>query len=267
MINQIITAKIMSMDMAKYHRLITAIEETGWFKKLVKSRELEINYCHHMGSVCNTGTLGRFTENGFLFSCKHFAVTYNVSPKVAVDKNWHTLRHINQRNSITNRLLGIIGRLQGKYLLTHDPITLRRLPYQQIVDEYERLFPESYIDFSVISRLVKNNIIEVNSKAISLNELLPRESYLIGVRILKLLETMNPLLSDGELRKELANKFDLHLSRRHVSYCRNLMGIPEARLRKKTNSIFFHWDSVNRNHYGLGFWIQSLRPQVFMCLA
>lgn len=132
----------MSMDMAKYHRFITAIEESNWFRERVKNRELEINFCHHFKDISNTGTLGRFTENEFIFSCRRFAVTYSVSPNVPADKNWHTLRHITQRNRITARIIGIIGRFQHKYLMTNDPIALRRLPYQQIVNEYKRQYPE-----------------------------------------------------------------------------------------------------------------------------
>ncbi len=254
----------MGMDMVKYHRFITDIEASDWFQDHLRKGELEINYDHHIGDLCNTGSLGQFTENEFIFSCRNFAVTYNISPKVAVDKNWHTLRHINQRNCITARLMKIIGRLQEDYLLTHDPINIRRLPYQQILDEYKRLSPESYIDHSVISRVVNNIIVEVNGKTISLNEVLPRKSHLIGIRIVKLLETLNPLLSDRELQKELRDRYSLQITRRYVSYCRNLMGIPVARLRKKKHGNFFSPGSVDPDFFHLACWIPYRRSPVCM---
>jgi len=231
------------MDMTKYHRFVNTIEATEWFREHARNGDLELNYSQHTESLCRPGSLGRFTGNEFLFSCKHFAVTYTISQQVVVDKNWHTLRHINQRNSIINRLLGIISRVQEQYLLTRDPITLLQLPYLQIVDEYKALFPRNYMDVSIISRVVRNNLIKVHGKTISFNELLPRKSYLVGLKIMQLLKSTDDLLTDEDLRKKLANKFDRHVTRRYVSYCRNLMGIPEVRMRKKINS----------KHFSLGF--------------
>lgn len=239
MINQIITARVMTMNVAKYHRFVSTIEATEWFRDQVQKGDLKITYYPHTKSLCRRGSVGAITENGFLFSCEHFAVTYNLSPTVAIDKNWHTLRHINQRNSITHRIIEIIILLQQEYLVSQDPITLRQLPYQQIITEYKRLYPDSYMDASVISRLVKTILLEVKGKTTLLNELLPGKSYLSGLRIEMLLKTTDPLLTDEDLQRNLANKFDLHVTRRYVSYCRNLMGIPDVRLRRKKDFHFF----------------------------
>ncbi len=255
------------MNMVKYHRFVSTIEATEWFRDQVQKGNLKLTYYPHKKSLCRPQSAGIIRENGFLFSCEHFAVTYKISPEVAVDKNWHTLRHINQRNSITHKVLEIIIQLQQEYLVSQDQTTLQQLPYQQIIAEYKRLFPDSYMDSSVISRIVKTILFVVNGKTILLKELLPGKSYLIGVRIIKLLKAMDPLLTDEDLRIKLANNYDFHVTRRYVSYCRNLMGIPEARLRSKIDCHFFHWDSVDRNHFGLKHWVQSRKFQVSMSSA
>lgn len=255
------------MNVAKYHRFVSTIEATEWFRDQVQNGDLKITYYPHTKSLCRRGSVGAITENGFLFSCEHFAVTYNLSPTVAIDKNWHTLRHINQRNSIAHRIIEIIILLQQEYLVSQDPITLRQLPYQQIITEYKRLYPDSYMDASVISRLVKTILLEVNGKTTLLNELLPGKSYLSGLRIEKLLKTTDPLLTDEDLQRNLANKFDLHVTRRYVSYCRNLMGIPDVRLRRKKDFHFFHWDSTGRYLSSIKRWILSRKFQVSISSA
>lgn len=256
---------MLSMDIEKYHQLIVTIQEDEWYQDCVSNEVLETNYHPYLGNECDTGSFGELTEQGFRASCRHFAVTWAPLVDPVMDKNWYTLRHISQRNTLTAHIMGIISRLQGEFMLTDDPMTLRRLPYQVIVDEFKRLFPGSYMDPSIVSRVVRSTPVIVNGKQTPTIELLPRASFLVGTRIARILETVHPLLSDRELGKELATRFNLHVSRRYVTYCRNAVGIPDARLRTRRHAHFFSWGLVVQNPFLLTRW--TLFPRRRGCMV
>lgn len=229
------------MNLLKYHRLIVVTENADWFRKWVTDEKVRRVFTLAASvDKCIPTLLGSFNADRFQFSCRHFAVTYNVSSDIPIDKNWHTMRHISQRNQITARLLEMVIRLQYKYLQTYDPMDLCRLPYKQIENEYKRQYNGNYMDSSIISRVVRNKMVCISGyKEMLLTDLFPGDSYLIGRKIIQLLKTGNPLLSDRDLQGLLIQRYGLQLTRRYVTYCRNLMDIPVARLRReKTTGIF-----------------------------
>ncbi len=256
------------MELKKYHDFIENAEETDSFQTLLTKGCLKINYFPFIKKGCNPNTLGELNEKAFIFSCRHFAAQYKVSPDVLVDKQWHVLRHITQRNQITHRLMNIIAHFQEKFLLTGEQHNLRHLPYKKIIDEYSLQFPKCYIDPSVISRIIRHKTVFFNgSRNILLAELLPKKSYLLGLKISRLTAPSRSSFSDIELRKELYRRFHINVSERYVSCCRNLMNIQSKKLRKKKRFLCPTGDSTVNGFLRMVFYLNCQTPRASMCSA
>ncbi len=249
LVRKIICAKKMEMSLKKFRQMVINVENSAWFQRAVSDGIIIKQYLPYaqMDSNC----LGQFTKGGFQFSCKELSV-YFTANRICKSASYFLLNHITDRNRITWRIMNIIADKQYEFIQTGDPLTLRYIPYQTIVEEYKKTYPNYYMDESIISRVVKNrSVLLLTSKAISLHHLLPRKSYLVGVRIKDIITNKKKILSDKQVCDELYAQFNMDYTTRYITYCRDWMGIPPARARGKYGrKSLSAWD-------GLFLWVRQ----------
>jgi len=230
---QIIMAKVSSMKAERYHRLIPSLESSDWFQNCRHRNWIRVTHLPFIGQSCTPRILGSFIGPRFRLSCRHFAVLYTPAPEMPVDKIWFRLQNITLRNKITYRLLSIMGKHQADFLDTGDSNFLIRLPYQKIIEDYSDRYPGDYMDASIISRIVRHQIILHNRQEVPVSDLLPKRSYLIGLKVMAFIRKYDPLPGDRELVHLLKQHFKIEITRRYVTTIRQQMGIPSLRERKK----------------------------------
>lgn len=252
MIRQIICAKYMEMKLDKFKKLVQKVEQSDWFKQALSHGIVVRNYFPNTddGALLGSKHMGQFTGNGFVFSCKEFAVEYCVEDidkmkfnqanlRESASSKRFLLKHISDRNRITWRIMSIIAKRQYRFIRFGEPLTLRTLPYQLILDDYKNRYPNYFMDVSIISRVVKNKPVFLpNGEDILLHHLLPRKSYLVGVRLKDIISREIKSLTDTQLRDELSKQYAMDYSTRYAAYCRHKMGIPPARSRGSDHPNF-----------------------------
>lgn len=227
MIKHILATRFMEYRLSKYHQIIIQFESSKTFYTLLKKERVHRDHHPHIISECVPNALGVLTPDGFRFCCRHFAVTYKVDGTVPIDSTWHTMRHITLRNQITAHILEIIAEYQCVYLQSANILDLSGLPYAEIVAICQRKWPETYMDNSIVSRVVKSSTVYCHSgQCISLSHLLPSKSQRLGYRIDWLLKNHDPNMNDLALTCALIEYFGVQVKRRYVSACREKMGIP-----------------------------------------
>lgn len=222
----------MEMKQGKFFNLVRTVEESQWLNEAVSSGQVTKSY-HPSSDNIHPRHLGRFTPTGFTFSCPEFAVQYHIEEDIELTtRQWYLVNHITDRNRITARLMAIIGNAQYSFIFTGNPSTVHQLPYQSIVDEYNRAYPDYYMDSSIISRIVTRGRVQLpGGDTVLLSDLFPRRSFLIGVKIRQIIEHETTRLTDRCIRQRLFDNFGVNISIRYVTYCRNMVGIPSSRLR------------------------------------
>jgi len=229
-VKYILAARFLELGLQKFHRTVVELEDSAEFRTWRREGRVRQKHFPCDDGECAPKILGRFTEDGFEFSCRHFAVTYAVDPGLAVNKAWHRMRHVTQRNGVTARILWLIAEHQRTHLRCADPLELRPYPYQDVIDDHRARWPDYYIDASIISRIIKNKpVIGYGGKRVLLADLLPGRTQWLGHRIADLLDHVDPRLTDAGLAAALEAHYGLRISRRYVTHCRRAMGIPPLR--------------------------------------
>ncbi|MBC8147904.1 MAG: hypothetical protein H8E98_07980 [Bacteroidetes bacterium] len=249
------------MKLDKFNKLIQNVEHSHWFKKGLFYGIITKNYYPYSNNdlYSKSNNIGQFTNNGFVFSCKEFAVEYNVAKIDHKKVNRENisellyskrllLNHISDRNRITWRLLNLLASRQQSFIQSCNSFKLVLQPYKTILKDLKMIYPNEYMDSSIISRIVKEkNVILMNGEMIQLNQLFPKASYCIGLRIRKVVFEHKNMWSDTDIQKALSEKYDINISTRYVAYCRNAMGIPSVRNRGKcTPNLGFALGDISR---------------------
>jgi len=100
------------------------------------------------------------------------------------------------------------------------------------------------MDASIISRIVKHQIVLHNNHEIPLTDLFPKRSYLLGLKVIEFIREHDPLLGDEKLAGLLKQHFEIEITRRYVTYIRRRMGIPSLRERGNGLRLLDTGDSV-----------------------
>lgn len=219
----------MEMNLNKYRQLVNTVENSDWFQKAVTNDIFVKQYLPYANIHANC--LGKFSNDGFKFSCEEFAVTFATkvqrhkeTKKYSIDKasslvspssvrrgdfvaipikQWYLINHITDRNRMTWRIMNIIWKKQKYYIQSSDPLQLELLPYSDILREYKKSYPKYYCDSSIISRIVKNKKVKLpKGDRVELSELLPKKSYLLGLKIQAIIQNEQKPFSDLAIREK-----------------------------------------------------------------
>ncbi len=256
----------MEMKPSQFFKLVRSIENSQWLNDAVSTGQVRLSH-HPISNAFNPQYLGRFTKTGFTFSCPEFAVQFHIEKDTELStKQWYLLNHITSRNRITSRLMAIIGNAQSSFIQTGNPAALLHLPYQSILDEYVRSYPD-YLDPSIISRIVRRKHVQLpGGDIIPLSDLFPKRSFLFGIKIKEMIQQETVFLTDRIIRRRLLDEGVVNISIRYVTYCRNRMGIPPARIRRNNNpNSQSVWGKLPRLIWRL--YPQFRRMQEYMKLA
>ena len=229
-VKYILAARFLELGLRKFHRAVVELEDSAEFRTWRREGRVRQEHFPCDDGECTPNILGRFTEGGFEFSCRHFAVTYAIDPGLAVNKSWHRMRHVTQRNGATARILWLIAECQRAHLRCGDPLELRPYPYEDVIGDHRARWPDHYIDASIISRVIKNKpVIGYGGKRVLLADLLPGRTQWLGHRIANLLGHVDRQLGDAGLAAALEAHYGLRIGRRYVAHCRRAMGIAPLR--------------------------------------
>ncbi len=267
-------ARFLSLSLKRYETEINKAESSGIFQALFPDIITFKVFPHARVSSdkkrFTQNTLARIEEDGKTFIIRYrllgFAGEYRLErgklTKLAkrgnlaglqrneMDLLERQLRLISTRNRIMHMtLLGIIER-QAAYLKTCDPLELVPLSQMEISRWIKDRGCQS-IDHSMISRVVAGAFIVMpDGRPVLLKELFPSsrercKRHMKGILAEEEMQLKSNRLdrpyTDEEIKVRLKELYNLNVSRRTVSYCRNQMGIPPFHKRTYDNRYSPAW--------------------------
>ena len=273
-IGRIILARFLSLSLKRYENEINKVESSGIFRALfpdiITFKVFPRARVPGDKEGFTHNTLARIEEDGETFSIRYrllgFAGEYRLERKKLtrligrgnfagfrrdeIDLLERKLRLISTRNRITHMtLLGIIEH-QGAYLKSCDPLKLVPLGQMRISHWIKNQGYQS-IDNSMISRVVNGTfIIMPDGKSMLLKDFFPSsreicKGYVKGILDEEGMELKSNRLdrpyTDEEIKVRLKELYNLKVSRRTVSYCRDQMGIPPFHRRTYDNTYSPPW--------------------------
>lgn len=248
-------AKFLRMPLRRYKRVIEELEGSDIFQALSDIVTFKMfPYAKVSGNEEGfpKDILGRMEEHdGALYVCyrmRGLAGEYSIDqrrlelpPELGVDSvGWlrRKLRVISTRNRLTYMILMGIVEHQAAFLKSDDLLKLK--PFSQtMLTSWIRAKGYPWVDASMISRLVNNgaSVLLPGGRRVLLKDFFPsrREIYKGFIKEIIAREgtelslcRIDRLYTDKEIREELRREYGIDISRRSVSYCWTLLGIPPS---------------------------------------
>lgn len=233
-VQHIISAKVLALDMTRYHAYVSALENTPDFLSWRRQERIREQCFPVMADGCPENVLGRFDCAGFRFSSRRLAVTYEFAADTPITPAWHMARHVTQRNRTTWRLMELIAQRQSKWIRSGDLLDMESCSQSALLKDYRERWSNAYIDASIISRLVRGrDALCPQGCRLPLSDLLPGRSQWLGYRVGYIIENGGWKLDDGDIAALLSERFSVPVSRQRVGQVRGRLGI--ASLRKRLN--------------------------------
>lgn len=215
-----------------------------WFKKASKDNKIKITYLsRNMVLNDSKNTFIKYEKSTFYFP-KQFLLKFTYSE---LEENNHLkLLNINIKNETIFKVITFLGSLQRLFLKTNYYEHINKIDRKTFVEEYIKNF-NSYLDVSILCKIL-NNVEYLNKNCrYKLNYLIPRKSFLYSLFIKAIVNSDSySLKGDSHISEILLSKYNIKISRRKICYIRNKYLIPKIQ-KKKIFNFYLHNEKLYDN--------------------
>jgi hypothetical protein len=213
-----------------------------WFKKACKEKKIRIIYLGNNIIKYNLQkTYFMIKENKTYFD--KFCLLKFYYEKLE-NNNHIKLLNINIKNESLFKVASYLISLQMKFIDTNYYQDLKIIERKSFLNDYMKEY-DTYLDASILSKILTNTKYTLNKKKFLLKYLLPQKNLIYSLYIKEIIND-NPIVnSDLVISNILKVKFNIKLSRRQICYIRNKYLIPQTNNRKDHN--FYKLNEKNFN--------------------
>ena len=199
--------KLYTMKYKQYAAYVQKIIHSDWFKIEIKSKNIEVKYFEQ-------NMTNKYLNIYFEFCCDNIIYKEKIAQLI----------NINLKNSTIYQVGVLLQQLQQDFIESGFIKDLKFYKRNYFLTLYMQKF-NSYIDLSILSKVLNYNFIYVYNVRYSLNVLLPKKTHFYAM-LVKSIIAKNPRIKDKEISQILAKKYGLDYSRKQVCNLRAKHLIP-----------------------------------------
>ncbi len=194
------------------------------FKKAIKEKKIKIIYLSKNIFTNKDKNIHIKVDKEFSFSYyKYLVIKFEYED---LPKDFHIkLLNINIKNEVFYNLTKIIEKYQMTFLKTGHLLKLNYLDRKFLIQLYKEQY-SSYLDNSIISKVLSNTNLSIYNKIYKMTTLLPKKNEIYSFYIKDIILKDSLFLKDNQIVNILKEKYNLELSRRDVCYIRKKSFIP-----------------------------------------
>ncbi|WP_419770040.1 MAG: GIY-YIG nuclease family protein [Candidatus Marinarcus sp.] len=218
----------------------------NWFKKACKEKKIRVKYLSRNILKNDSKKNYLLSEEGIAYFSKFFVLKFYYEP--LEDENHLKLLNINIRNETLIKTITLLFSMQKEFLRTNYYQDMLVLDRKTFILEYIKEY-DSYLDASVLSKILNNITYISEDKIFKLNHLIPTKGFLYSLYIKDIINDdtdKGTIQGDKDIADLLYKKYNIKLSRRTTCSIRNKYLIPKTYKRKDFNFNFF---LLNDNYY------------------
>jgi len=212
-------ARVFSWNTERFHH---------WASQLVHGEEFDSI------KPCLAASQAKLSPDGIEFGCECFSymLTENDAqgyPFVQPESRDYSLLLLSARNRVTFNLLSLVIEVRREWLKNPKPEYLTPIRYAEIKKRWEARWPNRYIDESIISRVLRNTVVETHGRQILLSQIFPKKIQWLSQCLREIICRDDAIDSDIVLAIRLREKLNLSISPKTVQRARIFSGIPSQR--------------------------------------
>lgn len=176
----------------------------------------------------------RLVVDGVMLGCTCFTFMLNEheipkNPTSSPDAQDYGLLLLSSRNRVTYNMLCLVVDMRRCWLIDPQPEHLMPITYREIRSAWATRWPDRYLDDSIISRVMRNTIVETHGQQISLSQIFPRRTPWLAQCLRKMIYQEEGMDSDAVLAARLGDWLGMRISPRTMQRVRQFAGIPSQR--------------------------------------
>jgi hypothetical protein len=209
------------------------ILSSTWFKKACKEKKIKIKFLSKNYFYDDIKDYYFKYEKKNLYFFKLFLIKFEYQQDLE-NNNHLKLLNINIKNETIFKVVTSLFSIQKFFLKTNYYLDMNIIDRKVFISEYIKKYG-SYLDTSILSKIINNTSYMNENKIYKLNNLFPKKTFMYSLYIKELINSNSESIkNDDDLVKLLFMKYNIKISRRAVCNIRNLYLIPRA---KKENLI------------------------------
>lgn len=242
----LLTNKLYTMSFKNYlNYLKQDILSSSWFKENCKNKNIKVkvlskDYCSKETKNCYF-----IYKEEKIYFYKLFLLKFEY--KKEIKNNYHLkLLNINIKHETLFNLITMLFSSQKLFLDTGHYPNINFLDRKLFIETYVKKY-NSYLDLSVLSKILNNTHYEQDGYIYKLSHLFPKKTFIYSLYIKILLSTQIDLKNDFEIAKQLFEIYNVKISRRTVCDIRNKYLIPNIKkIEEKNLTLYFNNFNNNR---------------------
>jgi hypothetical protein len=255
-----LTNKIHEMSYQVYlNHLKNEVLNQIWFKKACKEKKIKIIYLNRNFIKNNSKNIYLEILEKKIYFDKFFLLKFYYEN---LENNNHIkLLNINIRNEALFKVSSFLISTQIEFINTCYYQDLEIIDRNLFIKNYIKKY-NSYLDASILSKILNNTEYSLNKKKLKLKYLLPQKTFIYSLYIREIINE-NPLInSDLLISNIIKTKYKIEISRRQVCYIRSKYLIPKLNKRNDYNFYRFNEKLFNKKEKLEKNNIESLRNNI-----
>lgn len=211
--------------------LKTDILSSSWFKKACKEKKVKIKFLSKSYFCDEIKDYYFKYEKKNLYFFKLFLIKFEYQQELE-NNNHLKLLNINIKNETIFKVVTFLFSIQKLFLKTNYYLDMNIIDRKIFISEYIKKY-DSYLDTSILSKIINNTSYMNENKIYKLTNLFPKKTFIYSLYIKELIHSES-IKNDDNLVELLFIKYHIKISRRTVCNIRNTYLIPRT---KKENLI------------------------------
>lgn len=224
-----------------YRKHIHSLLSQTWFKKACKEKKVKVTYLTKNIYTKSSKTPYLYYKNQQLFLYKPMSLYFTC--EALPDNNHLKLLNINIKNETVFKVASLLLKIQKTFLETTNYDDIHIVERKEFISEYIQTY-NSYLDSSILSKILNHITLLSNRQINTLNYLLPNKNYVCSFYIHKIINEYRPqgkIKGDTHIAAYLEEKYNIKISRRNVCYIRKKYLISTS-YKKQDRSVFYCLD-------------------------
>lgn len=230
------TNALYELPFTKYLQHVYETLSQEWFKQACKDKKIRISYLEKKNfSKKNLTFYAQIEKNKIIFGSKIVLLKFYYEK--LPNNNHIKLLNINLKNETLYRFSSLLFQQQENFLISGCYKELLLLKRDVLISSYKEIH-NLYIDTSLVSKIVNNNFIFINTKKYPLSLLIPKKSFIYSLYIKEIIYMHPDKISDSAIAIQLKEKKSILLSRREVCFIRKKYLI--SNIYERQNTYFYN---------------------------
>lgn len=216
-----------------------------WFKKACKEKKITLTYLSENTFSNEIGNSYFKYKKDTIYFFKLFLIKFEYTE--SLENDYHLkLLNVNIKNETIFKVVSLLALQQKLFLQTNDPLHISVIDRKIFIKNYFKEY-NSYLDLSILSKILNHTHYMKNTCIYKLNNLIPKKTFIYSLYIKDLISSnLHILTNDAQISELLFIKYNITISRRVVCDIRNKYLIPKVK-KKSIFNFYSYFKNFNNN--------------------